>query len=614
MKILVGFTLLLTCFFLGQTDSVSLSLEEQVLVDQLMPFQDTIRVGFANTLFGKNIHPKPKAELTCTLCRTVLFQVIGWIRQGVETEVIRTRIQDLCKTLNIVSPPTCDSIVNTYLDVCLQIFHDREWLTRIDVCGIVMGGTTDRDCRAVNESMLSWFIDINDDKPDLVELPYLPEDIPTTKVIHLADIHLDLHYAVGSLAQCGDYMCCRASANDDPSNSSISAGHWGDYRDCDQPIHAVEAILHDAATRHPDADFVIMTGDLTHHQIWNYTKEDNLDHYHGVFDILRREFGNKTIYPVVGNHESVPSNLFPTREITGQMPEHNISWVYNALADNFAQFLTPSALETFRASGYYTLVHKPGFRIISINTNFCYTMNFWLLHSPQDPEGQLQWLSDRLYEAEQNREKVWIIGHVPPGSDDCWYFWGQKFNALVNRYEAIIQAQYYGHTHNDELRIFFDMDKEPPRPTGSLYISTSVTPYSYLNPGYKVFYADGVTTEDRNATWEVVDHEAYIYNVTDANLRGASEQPVIFKEYSARQMYGLRSLRPADLYELVERMARDDETFQKYYSLFQMNYDGRADCSTVACKMEFLCDVVKTDYSTVNCERLEAIMKESYRN
>jgi len=90
--------------------------------------------------------------------------------------------------------------------------------------------------------------------------------------------------------------------------------------------------------------------------------------------------------------------------------------VYGSIADAFASSLTSEAEAQFRLTGYYTLVHKPGFRIIALNTNFCYTLNFWLIYSSVDPEGQLQWLSNTLDAAEKNNEVVWIIGHVPPGS------------------------------------------------------------------------------------------------------------------------------------------------------------------------------------------------------
>ncbi|CAL8071311.1 unnamed protein product [Orchesella dallaii] len=603
MKISLGFALaVVTLGIVGY--AWGFTAEEDALIEEVMVHRDELRISIVNSLFGKNLTPKPKASLTCNLCHTLMLMLLNWVHEGLPDLEIATNVKDLCKTLNIVPASMCDDVVDQYAKELLYITRSRPWVNRYDICGILLGGTIDDDCRTVNASMIDWDVSIVGQKPPVVDLPLLPENITTTKVLHLTDIHPDLHYAVGSLADCGTFLCCRPTENDDPSNSSISAGPWGDYRDCDMPSSGVEAIFRDAATRHSDAEFVIMTGDLTHHQIWNYTVQDNLDHYNLVFRLLRQEFGDKTIYPVVGNHEPAPCNLFPTREVTAAAPQHNMSWVYAAIADEFSSSLTPEAEAQFRLTGFYTLVHKPGFRVIALNTNFCYTLNFWLIYNSVDPEGQLQWMSNTLDAAEKNNEVVWIIGHVPPGSDDCWYFWGLKYSAIIARYESIIKAQFYGHTHNDDLRILFDMAEEPPRPTGSLYISTSVTPYSYVNPGYKVFLADGARGEN-NSTWEIVDHETWIYNVTQANLEGS---PTLFKEYSAKEAFGLRSLRPADLYDLVVRMTVDDNLFQKFYRFWQMSYDGAENCTTKACKLEYLCRIVQTDYTTENCERLEGFM------
>ncbi|ODM94449.1 Sphingomyelin phosphodiesterase [Orchesella cincta] len=588
MRFSLGFALIVALGIAGI--AYGFTSEENELISEVMVHRDELRISIVNSLLGKNLTPKPKESLTCTLCHTLLLMVLNWIHQGLPDLEVATNVKDLCKTLNIVPASMCDDVVDQYSAELFYITRARPWVNRFDVCGILLGGSIDDECRTVNVSMIDWDVSVVGQKPPVVELPLLPENITTTKVLHLTDIHPDLHYAVGSLADCGTFLCCRSTENDDPSNSSISAGPWGDYRE--KPF---------SVTLQQD---IVTQRDLTHHQIWNYTVEDNLAHYNMVFRHLREQFGDKTIYPVVGNHEPAPCNLFPTREVAAEAPQHNISWVYASIADEFSSSLTPEAEAQFRQTGYYTLVHKPGFRVIALNTNFCYTLNFWLIYSTVDPEGQLQWLSDTLDAAEKDNEVVWIIGHVPPGSDDCWYFWGLKYSALISRYESIIRAQFYGHTHNDDLRILFDMAEDPPRPTGALYISTSVTPYSYVNPGYKVFFADGARGQE-DSTWEVVDYETWIYNVTQANLEGS---PTLFKEYNAKEAFGLRSTRPADLYDLVVRMTTDDSLFQKFYRFWQMSYDGAEDCSTKECKLEYLCRIVQTDYTTINCERLEGFM------
>ena len=59
------------------------------------------------------------------------------------------------------------------------------------------------------------------------------------------------------------------------------------------------------------------------------------------------------------------------------------------------------------------------------------------------------------------------------------------------RYEGTITGQFFGHTHYDELEIFYDADSDFQRPVSVAYIGPSVTPFTSLNPGYRVYVVDG---------------------------------------------------------------------------------------------------------------------------
>lgn len=69
-----------------------------------------------------------------------------------------------------------------------------------------------------------------------------------------------------------------------------------------------------------------------------------------------------------------------------------------------ALFCIPFLL--YRLGGFYSLLVRPGLRLISLNMNFCSQYNFWLLINSTDPAGQLQWLVNVLQKAEDNGEKV----------------------------------------------------------------------------------------------------------------------------------------------------------------------------------------------------------------
>lgn len=71
----------------------------------------------------------------------------------------------------------------------------------------------------------------------------------------------------------------------------------------------------------------------------------------------------------------------------------------------------------YPSSHSFQILARPGLRIIAINTNFCNNMNFWLLVNFNDPDGHLHWLYKELEKAEQNKEVVYVLGHIPPGKD-----------------------------------------------------------------------------------------------------------------------------------------------------------------------------------------------------
>lgn len=109
------------------------------------------------------------------------------------------------------------------------------------------------------------------------------------------------------------------------------------------------------------------------------------------------------------------------------------------------------------------------------------------------------------------------------------------------------------------------------------YIAPSVTPYFDFNPGYKIYYVDG---DHADTTRMVIDKEAWIFNLSDANIRGLNvirkfseslknlnvgTPPYWYKLYSARSSYGMNGLRPADWKKFVHHMEINDELFDLYH-------------------------------------------------
>jgi len=105
-----------------------------------------------------------------------------------------------------------------------------------------------------------------------------------------------------------------------------------------------------------------------------------------------------------------------------------------------------------------------------------------------DPRSELQWLHDQLLLAEQERDKVWILSHIPTGASDCAPGWAKQYRRIINRFRNTVVNQFFGHTHNDEFFIFYDEEETP---YASAIVTPSLNTWGFLNPAYRIYTVDG---------------------------------------------------------------------------------------------------------------------------
>ena len=82
---------------------------------------------------------------------------------------------------------------------------------------------------------------------------------------------------------------------------------------------------------------------------------------------------------------------------------------------------------------------------------FSYSLHFsWTNLNYRDPGDSLMWLWDTLLKAEENNEKVHIIGHSPPNTNEFISGWAKNFAKIIDR---LIISSFY------DLSIFCIMYK-----------------------------------------------------------------------------------------------------------------------------------------------------------
>ncbi|XP_054254998.1 sphingomyelin phosphodiesterase [Indicator indicator] len=400
-----------------------------------------------------------------------------------------------------------------------------------------------------------------------------PPGAPEEHILFLTDLHWDRWYRPGSAVACPDPLCCRGA----PLGTAGGAGFWGSYGKCDLPLHTIDALL-DSARGAGRFAAVYWTGDIPAHDVWRQSRSDQLGALRTVTQLLRGHLGTVPVYPAVGNHEATPVNAFPPPSVTGNQ---SAQWLYQAMAEQWQQWLPPDALRTLRAAGFYTLQVSPGLRLVSLNMNYCSQGNFWLLLNATDPAGQLQWLLGVLEAAEDKGEKVHIIGHIPPGH--CLRAWSWNYYKIVNRFEGTIAGQFFGHTHLDEFEIFYDQETLT-RPLGVAFLAPSATTYIGLNPGYRIYSVAGQYPGSSRA---VLDHFTFILNLTESG-GAAGPRPRWRLLYRAREALGLPGAGAADWDLLLRRLQSQRRLFDLFWFLRHKGHPPRAPCGP-PCQAATLC-------------------------
>ncbi|XP_071578444.1 sphingomyelin phosphodiesterase 1 [Temnothorax nylanderi] len=513
----------------------------------------------------------------CIICRSVLNTFIEYRRGGMSEEEIGRLVIRLCILLDLADEPVCVGVVTINLPTIVYIIDSKPNLTSSTICGVVLES---KSC-PLNNSEFNWTVSIDNSPPISID----PEESnETLNIVQITDLHYDPNYEPYGNSQCMEPTCCRKGQNKTNTSGKV-AGFWGDYNYCDSPWHTVVDVLDHIRDQHQNISYIYFTGDIIDHGVWETSIEGNVISLYKSYRQIRETFPDITVYPILGNHEPHPVNQFAPKNITND--ELSTQWLYKMMADLWINsgWLPESTRSTILEGGYYTVSPKKGFRIIVLNNNVCYCYNWWLWYQPQDPDDQLQWLADTLSQAEKDREFVHILAHIPPDDEQCYTTWKREYMKIVDRYAHIIRAQFNGHTHNDELELFFNDDNGNGKINNVAWNGGSATTYQNLNSNYKLY-----TVDSKN--YAVKDYENWMYNLTLANLQ-PDKRPSWFKSYSFKEEYGIPDLSYDSLQAWLPKLAINDSQLDRYYRNFYKRAEPslRKECDT-KCKRLYICRMI----------------------
>lgn len=522
-------------------------------------------------------------------------------------------MSNICKRSKLVDNEVCEGMVREQGPVI------RKVLRTMDISG--------RDGQLACASVLKacpypeitpWKVPFPKRKP---KHPYIHK--PTNKtisVLHLSDWHVDPQYEEGTETQCSKPICCRREYTNTESITE-KASPWGSFQ-CDSPLSLIESMLEYIPEASPHTSFAIMTGDIPPHEVWEtlptaktqLIQDASYALLHAYFD--SPFFINTKLYPAIGNHESAPTNLFPLKD--SRLPDgkrHDdltMAWLYEALQENWKGWIDSRHLPSVhKNSGSYITHPLPGLKLISMNTNFCYNLNWWLYQNPvqRDPNGILAWLIGHLQKSEDAKERVYIIGHSPPGDDTCFQDYSNYYYQIVNRYAPhVIAGQFFGHTHRDEFQIFYKGKSQEAKDAISVaYLAPSITPFPNLNPGFRTYTID-------TGNFEVIDTHTFIADLNRSIITG--EEPNWHKSYSARDLYKTlyntyKPLSPSWWHQVSEEMELNDNLFDSYWQNRFKQSPFIPECNE-ACRINTICNI-RAGKSELRCDYEPADPKNSDR-
>lgn len=526
------------------------------------------------------------SSLTCNLCRNVLDSLQKIARTDPDT--IPDLAGSLCEAFNIFGlagfHQECKRTLSkdVFGGAITQVLSYANFTDgapdALTVCSqFSFARFCDRPDVSLSEDFLNdWFRgqrhapkDVIDDwhrKRENAYKNYNPKD--NLRVAHVSDLHLDPRYFVGGEADCtygATVQCCRSNSvnflkfQDHFVDGTLrddqimhKANYWGSLK-CDTPwallASSMEALKHVGGDN--GYDIALFTGDLVaHDDPYRYSHDFVKYSEQAQFDMLKHYLGNTPLVPSLGNHDTTPLNCMAASQWYPDNLQYQWDWDLNYVAELWKNrgWVNDNAVKDIKVHhGAFSMKPRKNLRVVSLNTDFWYVANFYnYIHSSNpDFSGMLRFLTDELLEAEKNRERVWIIGHVLSGWDGSQALANPSnlFYQIVSRFAPqTLGAIYFGHTHEDQFEVFYfndnGNDKSARQSTDQAvsiaYVAPSITPYIKLNPTFRVY---SVHPE----TYEIMDFDQYYTQIAefdDLVDSKADHGPVWRKLYSARDTYG----------------------------------------------------------------------------
>jgi sphingomyelin phosphodiesterase acid-like 3 len=368
----------------------------------------------------------------------------------------------------------------------------------------------------------------------------------------------------------------------------------------------------------PDPDIVFVSGDFLVHEFQLFFNARVTDHSPAAYTAfvntteqylamkLSQTFPKAQIVPTLGDWDTAGS----TDSYAGSDFLASFSSAWNAAVNRYGG--APDFQTTCAAGGYYstTFPIDPRGRLIVL-----YTQPWAAECTDGCAPGpgslgtmELEWLAAQLDDARSHGQRVWLLGHIPPGItaggtlqniasgvscvDAISPFWADAYSnplyALFERNRDLLTLGIFAHEHDEDYRAAWDSSGHV---LFGIKLVPSVTPLESNNPAFVRFEYNPIAGVISDATtW-------YLTNLPSAPTPDASEWGF---EYDFDITYGQNALDSIGVAGAVTRILTQANA-QSAYTTYYPSSNQEAAFTTFLPYGCALNNLTVADYSACYC-------------
>jgi len=345
-------------------------------------------------------------------------------------------------------------------------------------------------------------------------------------------------------------------------------------RGVDTPYTLYKSSLSAMRGKAGEVGFVLVGGDLVAHalsckystlfpqaspQAYSAFVEKTLDY---VLHELRKALPGVPVYAALGNNDSGCGDY----QLDANSEFLRASGA--AFTEGFPAAVREEAMLTFRAGGYYSIALPAPMehtRLLVLDDLFM-SRKYSTCDGKPDAAAsasQIAWLRGELERAREHKEKVWVMGHIPPGIDPfttilkmrnvCGgrapdeFLASDDLGKTIGEFGDVVRLAIFAHTHMDEMRLLKPSGSDGPQSAQAgvaVKLVSSISPINGNSPSFTVAQIDP-------ATAVMMDYKVF----AASNTTGVDTEWT--REYDFAQTFHEPDFSAASLGKLIGEFAAD---------------------------------------------------------